>query len=350
LLKQITTVGFVNMTTPQNVRDADYNIGHPASLPTSSNLTLSEPISFEDPEYFQNVSSLNAQEIDHFKREGFLVKRGLINDKAVFRQISDHIWGNVPRHLINREKPATWVDPPEDQWTEEDSLRVGNLAGNSWKIRSKGPNGLGTEKFLVDRIANSVDVREAVKNLIGGPVQRARRVRGIYCVFPSKVGAENRCNVHVDYMASHLAAMVIAADIGPRCGGFMLWPGSHLELHKYWSTVHGGGMDPDQTTNFLGAREKIIREVIPVEFTGSAGDVIFWHPRALHSAGINRSIESGKPIVRVIIPCDFQRDGRTYVDDEQFGPGDDYQWWIDARNFEEDDAPTPNNMWDDWAI
>jgi hypothetical protein len=87
-----------------------------------------------------------------------------------------------------------------------------------------------------------------------------------------------------------------------------------------------------------------------VEFIGSAGDVIFWHPRAIHSAGINRSAEHGDPLVRVIIPCDFQLDGLAYVDDEKFGPSEDYQWWIDTRNFEEDMPPNSTNIWDDWAI
>ena len=338
------------MTISQKLREADYNHGHPASLPISDDFPLPEPITFFDPLYFEKSTYLNDKEIEHFKREGFLVKRRLIDDPAIFVQVANHIWGNVPRALIQRDKPETWIDPPEDQWTEDDALQVGLLAHNNWKIRSKGPNGIGTEDFLVNKVANHSNVRQVVKNLIGEPVKPARRVRGIYCVFPSKPGTENRYNVHVDYMASHLAAMVIADDIGPRCGGFMLWPGSHLKLHPYWSTIHGGGMDPDQATNFLAAREKIIKKTTPVEFTGSAGDVIFWHPRALHSAGINRSIESGKPIVRVIIPCDFQRDGRTYVDDKQYGPGEDYQWWIDARNLKEDEVPTADNMWDDWAI
>jgi hypothetical protein len=338
------------MTTSQKLREADYNHGHPASLPTSDDLPPTEPTSFTDPIYFKNATSLNDKEIKHFKTEGFIVKRGLINEPTIFAQVANHIWENVPRALIQRDKPNTWIEPPEDQWTEEDSLQVGLLAHNNWKIRSRGPDGIGTEGFLIDNIANHPNVREVVKNLIGEPVQKARRVRGIYCVFPSKRGAINRYKAHVDYMASHLAAMVIADDIGPRCGGFMLWPGSHLALHPYWNTVHGGGMDPDQAANFQKAREKIIRETTPVEFTGSAGDVMFWHPRALHSAGINRSIESGHPIVRVIIPCDFQRDGRAYVDDNQYGPGEDYQWWIDARNFKEDDVPTADNMWDDWAI
>ena len=48
----------------------------------------------------------------------------------------------------------------------------------------------------------------------------------------------------------------------------------------------------------------------------------------------------------------FARDGNVfaYVDDEKFGPSEDYQWWIDTRNFEEDMPPTTTNIWNDWAI
>ena len=141
--------------------------------------------------------------------------------------------------------------------------------------------------------------------------------------------------------------MVLVDEFGPACGGFMFWPGSHTSLHPSWQTVHGSGMDVEQPEPFRAAKEQTLRETIPLEFTGSAGDVIFWHPRALHSAGINRSAELGAPMVRPIIPCDFQRDGLTSVDDPDFGPGEAFQLWIDTRNVAEDLPATPNNMWDD---
>ncbi len=338
------------MAAQKILREADYNEGHPASLVISSEISIKEPLTFRDPDYFDPTPVLNQQEIKHFKKEGFIVKRRLIQDEETFRKIKDHIWANVPRSLMEQNNPQTWIEPPEDAWTESDSLKIGHLKHQNWKIRSKGPDGLGTEDFLVKDIANSPNMLKVVEGLIGSPVKPPRRVRGIYCVFPSKPGSQDKYNVHVDYIPSHVTAMAIADEIRPRCGGFMLWPGSHMELHRYWNTAHGGGMDPDQSQEFLRAREKIIRQTTPVEFTGSAGDVIFWHPRALHSAGINRSAENGEPLVRVIIPCDFQLDGLTYVDDERFGPSENYQWWIDTRDSMEDNPPSANNFWSDWAI
>ena len=338
------------MASQTILREADYNEGHAASLAISSEISIKEPLTFRDPDYFDPTPFLNQQEIKHFKKEGFIVKRQLIKDEETFQKIKDHIWANVPRSLMKQNNPQTWIEPPENKWTESDSLKVGHLKHRNWKIRSKGSNGLGTEDFLVKNIANSPNMLKVVESLIGSPVRPPKRVRGIYCVFPSKPGSQEKYNVHVDYIPSHVTAMVIADQIRPGCGGFMLWPGSHIELHRYWNTAHGGGMDHETSQKFLGAREKIIRGTTPVEFTGSAGDVIFWHPRAIHSAGSNRSAEHSDPLVRVIIPCDFQLDGLAYVDDEKFGPSEDYQWWIDTRNFEEDMPPNTTNIWNDWAI
>jgi len=338
------------MSAAPKLRAADYNEGHPASMPVSEHIPLPEPVVLRDPAFSTASTTMTLAEAEHFKRAGFIVKRGLIDAPAVFAQVIDHMWANVPRALMQRREPSTWIDAPEDEWTEEDSLRVGHLTRNNWKMRSKGPNGIGTEKFLTEGIANHPNMRRIVEALIGGPVQRADRVRGIYAVFPSAPGTPNRYNVHVDNMASHVAAMVIADEIGPGCGGFMLWPGSHIPLHPYWRTVHGGMMSAAQADGFRRAREEILRETQPVEFTGSAGDVIFWHPRLLHSAGINRSAEQDAPCVRVIVPCDYQRAGRDYFDDQTFGPGAEFQWWIDVRNFHGDEPPTADNMWDDWAI
>ena len=156
--------------------------------------------------------------------------------------------------------------------------------------------------------------------------------------------------VRAEMESRGLSAMVIGGAIRPRGGGFMLWPGSHKRLHPYWRTVHGGAMAAENAEPFLAAREQILSDTMPVEFTGAPGDVIFWHPRTLHSAGLNHSADEGEPVGRVIIPCDYQVAGRDYVDDPDYGPGADFQWWIDTRNFEGDVPPTADNMWDDWGI
>ena len=135
-------------------RRADYNEGHPATLPISSDLPLSEPVTLMDLDYFDCKPSLNGDEAAHFKREGFIFKRGLIDDTKIFHKVVDFIWTKVPHGLLRRENSDTWTNPADDDWTEADSLKVGMLARDKSKIRSKGPSGIGTEAILIDGIAN----------------------------------------------------------------------------------------------------------------------------------------------------------------------------------------------------
>ena len=70
------------------------------------------------------------------------------------------------------------TDPGEDRWDEADAVRVGLLTRNNWKIRSQGAEGIGTESFLVDGIANHQAMRAVVEALLGGAATPVRRVRG----------------------------------------------------------------------------------------------------------------------------------------------------------------------------
>ena len=335
-------------TVPALPRAADYNVGHAASQPVPEDIVVPTAMAYEDPEFATPEPLLNNREAAFFRTRGYIVKRGLIDDPETFRRIVDQIWLNVPRGLLRRDDPDTWTDAPDAEWTEEDALRVGLLAGGNWKMRSR--EGIGTEDFLVEAIANHSAMRAVAEAFIGGPVKRAERVRGIYCVFPATPGVAGRYRPHADNAAAHLSAMVIADTTPPGTGGFTVWPGSHRRLHIHWDTVHGGAISPERSESYRLVRDAILRDTAPVEFTGVAGDVVFWHPRLLHSAGINRSADGDAPRVRVIVPCDYERADRSHFDDMEFGPGARYQWWIDTRNFREDVAPTEDNMWRDWAI
>ena len=328
----------------------EYNAGHLSGQPVAAGIAPRASVPFEDPPGASSTPTISAAEAAHFKRHGFLVKRGLIDDADVFREVRDHFWGNVPRDVLRRDDPASWLDAPHERWTDADVQRVGRLAHGNWKMRSPGPRGIGTEPFLVEGIANHPHMLAVAQALLGAPVKRARRVRGIYAVLPQPPGTPGRLGPHGDYMAAHLAAMVLPHALPPRSGGFTLWPGSHLLLHPHWDTVHGGRISPARGEGFRLARDAVLRDIRPVEFPGNAGDVVFWHPRMLHSAGVNHSAETANPVVRLIVPCDYERAGLTYYDDDEFGPGEKYQWWVDTRNFREDVPSTPNNMWDGWAI
>ena len=151
---------------------------------------------------------------------------------------------------------------------------------------------------------------------------------------------------------------VLLEDVdSPQGGGTAYWPRSHLANHRYFLT------HPDQfdgsylyTEPVKSGGHSAILEGDPTvgevtTMTGKAGDVVFWHSRMMHSAGINHSaVEGNRPVARLVVPCDYQLGGKTYYDDDEQGPGAKAQWWVDTRNFREDPPPTDDNVWLDWLI
>ena len=143
--------------------------------------------------------------------------------------------------------------------------------------------------------------------------------------------------------------MVFVDTVPPHSGGFTIWPGSHYMSHLYHTTVYGP-LDPDLAEPYSKARDNVLREIAPVEFSGKAGDVVFWHPRLVHGGGVNRSADRDRPVVRLVVPCEYQRDGLTPYFNLSHGPAPNRQWWVDTRNFREDVPATADNMWDGWAF
>jgi hypothetical protein len=324
------------------------NIVHATSTPASQDVVIRDAEVFVDPDFTNGELTLSDAEVAFFKAHGFIVKRGFLNEHETFERIVDYLWENVPRGLIKRGAPQTWLDAPHERWTEQDAENVGLLAYGNWKMRSRG--GIGTEPFLVDNLGNHPNMRKLVSLFIGSPVKRARRVRGIYGVFPKPPGSEGRLGPHSDYAAAQLSAMVLVDRVPPRCGGFTIWPGSHHLLHPHWDTMHGSTISPECAQGYCRARDAALRDITPLEFPGVAGDVVFWHPRVLHSAGVNHSADLGRPILRLVVPCDYQRADLTFFDDLEYGPGPNHQWWVDTRNFREDVVPTKDNIWHGWVF
>ena len=329
----------------------DYNVGHPTTKPIAEDVTYLKSGTAEDSATSNRPYSLESADVEFFKLNGYLIKRGLLADQTrAFKAAEAHFWANVPNHGLRQDAPETWFDKPTSHWQPEDHVRVGSLVGTNWKMRSRGDRGIGTESFLVDQLANHPKMMKIASTFLGSTIKPVRRVRGIYGVLPLAEGEDDRMYPHGDYMASQLSAMVLLCDVGPRCGGFTVWPGSHRRMHVCWDGVSGSTITGDRVEAYPRERDRLLRDTRPVEFTGSAGDVIWWHPRLIHAAGVNYSSEMDEPIVRILTPIDYQRDGETYVDDLEFGPGPKYQWWIDTRNVLEDVASSPDNLWHGWAF
>ncbi|MCY4129819.1 MAG: phytanoyl-CoA dioxygenase family protein [Gammaproteobacteria bacterium] len=310
--------------------------------------TIREPVPYKADLLGSADLQLSQTEVEHFKREGFLVKRGLVPASEEFKAIVDYVWETVPEGVMSREDPTSWVDEPHERWPIGAAARIGVLQHSAWKMRS--PHRYGREESLLKVTANHPRVRAVVKQFLGERLERAERVRGVYVVLPKSPSVEGRLGPHVDHSAAQLSAMVLIDEIPPRTGGFTVWPGSHARLHRYWTSCQGAHFNQRIKNEFDEEFKAILRDIVPVEFVGEAGDVVFWHPRLIHSAGVNYSAELNASLIRYAIPCDFQKPGYTFYDDDDLGPGSKHQWWVDTRHFREDPAPTSTNMWDDWSI
>ena len=307
-----------------------------------------EPIPYLGIEASTSKTNLTEDEVTQFKKNGFIVKPGLIQETQSFTKLVDYFWDSIPTEQPCRDLPNAWAESAHDGWSEEFHRTVGVLKRGIWKLRS--PEKYGCEREILELTANHPRVISVVQKLIGSPVSQSHRVRGIYAVFPSLDPSEARLGPHVDHSAAHLSAMVIMDTINEGMGGFTVWPGSHLALHRFFQTTQGAHFQPKLMDEYKESFKKILNDTSPVEFIGNAGDVVFWHPRLIHSAGINRTGQSDTPAVRLAIPCDFQREGKTYFDDDDLGPSVHQQWWVNTRHFREDIPPQKNNLWSDWLF
>lgn len=113
-----------------------------------------------------------------------------------------------------------------------------------------------------------------------------------------------------------------------------------------FNCVRGG-----RTERWKELHGKAIREIEPIECCGEAGDVIWWHGRTLHSAGIHHG-----STVRLAVPADFQQAGRSTIPSTRpTWPADDsskvngLEWFKDTLPFAKDAAPQ-EDMWASWQI
>ena len=311
-------------------------------------------IVYEPPRLSIPGVSVSAEEVDFFVANGFLVKRGLLNEtetEAALDRAWAHLLDRVPRQpgwRLRREDPATWVDP---QWAPlPPTPKAGPHAGRrriDYDRTTVKLHDLGSADYLLRLVANNPAVREIAAALLGD-LRPSGRTRGVYALFPrtpdattgpaardpaepSEEAVAAAMGPHMDRVCQQLNLCVYLDDVPPRCGGFTLYPGSHREmcqLHRYhanWSPV------PDHGT-FIA---RLARATQPVELAGAKGDAIFWHGRMVHSAGAHFG-----QAIRWAVFADFTHDRPTLTDDEHRAIGQS-EWFKDTRLFREDALVAP---------
>ena len=292
-----------------------------------------------------NGSKISKNEIDFFKTNGFLVKKKLLSTPRVLDALN-RSWNYLlesiplkPGEKLRREDRKTWVSP---KWKSLPPAATSGFYQGRQPIVYQGPtvklHELGSAKFLVDLLPNCREVRSIAECLLGTPLRTSRRTRGVYANFPSEPYRE-KLGPHSDQVCQQLNVCTYLDDVPPRNGGFTVYPGSHRVMHhahKYeanWSPVE----------EFGNHVRVVVREIEPYEFVGEAGDVIFWHGRLIHSAGIHTGDR-----IRWAVFADFSHD-RTTLSEKEHRQLGQYEWYKDTQLFK-NDLPVTQDMWRSWNV
>jgi len=275
-----------------------------------------------------SLLGLSAEEIAQFKQSGFLIKRGLI-PPSEFAQFLE-LWWQQPPVLaagVTRNEPSSWVAPgkhwpDENRWAlandwmgtgawpsptdERQGAEVGERVGRLPHRLTSGYvndvwrwHGLGHDEEFVAATSAHPNVLYMAEALMGGPVKRPRRNRGIYSIFPrDPAGEESKLGPHMDQNMAELIVVTYLDDVDPQSGGFTIWPTSSQALYPTSEQAFNWVATDRSTAVF----DDVMTNVAPLEFVGKAGDVIFCHGLTIHSGGIH---ETGK--VRLAVIQDLNR-------------------------------------------
>jgi hypothetical protein len=298
---------------------------------------------------------LSAAEILFFKVHGFLVKHALLDGDAManaLERVWDHLLEVVPRDphsawRLDRRDPSTWVNPrwapmpPHPQSGRYEGRAPVEHYGAIVKLHT-----LGQADFLLRDFANHPRVRDVANALLGPPLRTTRLCRGVYAIFPTQNGISTQAELerrrptpHTDQVCQQLNACAYLDDVGPRSGGFTVYPGSHARLfreHRYeanWSPL----------PSYQSALDEVASTVEPLELTAAQGSVIFWHGRLAHAPGIHLS-----RAIRWAAFADYTHDRPVLTDDEHRALRQ-YEWFKDAKLFCQD-FEISSALWRHWAI
>eukprot|EP01051_Picozoa_sp_SAG22_P000318 SAG22_NODE_7_length_40155_cov_25.241356_31_plen_485_part_00 len=265
--------------------------------------TAPRPLSRQEDPDGTDRPGLSPAEIAFFKEFGYVIKRRLL-PPASLQPFVDAAWAVAPGG-VSREDPSTWLDAGA-RWDNNHAYHAEggvctnppdeNCGGRLWWDCSSEP--------FLRATSWSAATLGVVEALIGGPVKRPGRCRGMYTIWPrrgdfaSSAAAGATLGPHIDTETEQLLAVTYLSEVGPSGGNFVVWPGSHRLMHEGFEDC----INPRLSSSF-GRRMAAVREAVqPVEFVGGCGDVIFIHNRMVHSSGHNLG-----SAVRFASIQDFQR-------------------------------------------
>lgn len=251
---------------------------------------------------------LTIEDILFFKKEGFLIKRNVLNPDLM-EQARASLWEAAPEGRL-REDPETWIGPFKPE--EENEDKSDRRKGFRWNYRE-----LGGEEWMVRLLATDPNVWRMAEQFLGeGSLVQPKRIRGIYCTLPYGDVPKKSIGCHVDAHPFHLGVVGYIDDVPADGGGFMVWPGSHKTFYQDYKSQYKNEPTPQYDVD----RELLSREP-GFDCHGNAGDIVFWHHRIGHAAGHNYSGQ-----IRQAVLYDFRKTDLSETQEE----------------------PPQENMWRDW--
>ncbi len=219
---------------------------------------------------------LTVEEMRFFQRNGFVIKRKVIDDKLLTKA-HEVFWERAPSQL-KRDDPASWQGPFREEFHFSDG--TDQIGDYRWNLRS-----IGGDEWMMDLIPRNTDLMGIAEQLLGQDrLEPPDKARGIYTTLPRDDDAELVESLHVDQHVFHLGTVTYLNKVVTGGGGFRVWPASHLWFAETFKSRYS-----DRDTNPYTALVAFLETQPSLECTGDAGDVVFWHHRLAHMAGHNTS-------------------------------------------------------------
>lgn len=309
---------------------------------------------FRMPEIGTRDAVLTAAEIDFFRLNGFLVKKGLI-DRSLCSKALDRVWRYVldyvvdsNRHTLDPHGPTTWINPvwQPQQKADTEGFYEGRppivASGSTLKLHD-----VGRADFLVDLLPRNKNVRNVAQLLLSKNLRASTCTRGVYALFPRSDTIDvneaelstKQLGPHSDRVCQQLNVCTYLEDVEPRSGAFTVYPGSHRIMYR----AHRYDANWSPTESFRNLMAQVVNTIEPCELVAQRGDVIFWHGRTVHTGGIHVTNR-----IRWAVFGDLCIDRPTQSDDEHRQVGQ-YEWFKDTKLFKEDD-PIFEDMWHNWQM
>ena len=284
------------------------------------------------------LENLSEEEIQFFIKNGFLIKRNIL-DPELCAVARDRLWAGNTSEFLKRDEPETWINgiPRVDRMSTPDGMNDRSQEF-SWRLRELSGDEdmikllplrvfpwfeqlLGANEVVEPEVTSSAsnpDLRGS--RLRGWPVWGGKELRGIYCVLPEKRVSSSSSlrraalvGAHIDPEPVHLVVSGYIADVPKNGGGIAVFPGSHRLLYEAnpesvdiacYSILHPPHLENGAAEFVLpqpSGLKDLLNDIEPYEFFGEEGDVILWHGRIFHSATANYS---DPPQIRQMITYD----------------------------------------------